>query len=129
MTNRAVVVARLAEWLLPFPEVRGLNLVIGKFLLRTFIYCQLYWKDQIKLKRGREWPILLFKLLWAYFKLYPIRICNSCSHYITTWAYGMIKYWVVSSITIIIHFLFGCSPSERKARCHVTAKKTIFRRI
>ena len=31
-----MVVAQLVEWLLPKPEVRGLNPVIGKLLYRTF---------------------------------------------------------------------------------------------
>ena len=33
-----VVVAQLVLWLLPTPEIRGLNPVIGKFLFRTFVY-------------------------------------------------------------------------------------------
>ena len=32
-----------------------------KFLLNND-YCQLYWKDENKEKRGREWPIFLKKL-------------------------------------------------------------------
>ena len=28
-----------------------------KIIYWTFIYCQLYWKDENKEKRGREWPI------------------------------------------------------------------------
>ena len=55
-TNRAVVVAQLVEQLLPTPKVRGSNPVIGK-IYWTSVYCQLYWKDENKLKRGREWPI------------------------------------------------------------------------
>ena len=37
----AVVVAQLVEWLL---------------LNRTYVDCQLYWKDEIKRKKGRKWP-------------------------------------------------------------------------
>ena len=48
--------AQLVERSLPNPEVRGSNPVIGK-IYWTFIYCQLYWKDENKEKRGREWPI------------------------------------------------------------------------
>ena len=51
-----MVVAQLVERLLPIPEVRGSNPVIGK-IYWTFVYCQLYWKDENKEKRGREWPI------------------------------------------------------------------------
>ena len=51
---------QLVERSLPIPEVRGLNPVIGKnlFIYWTFVYCQLYWKDENKEKRGWEWPIL-----------------------------------------------------------------------
>ena len=53
----AVVVAQLVEQLLPKPEVRGSNPVMGK-MYWTFIYCQLYLKDENKEKRGRDWPII-----------------------------------------------------------------------
>ena len=51
----AVVVAQLVEQLLPTPEVRGSNPVIGKLLYPTFI-CLLstVLKRQNKEKRGRE---------------------------------------------------------------------------
>ena len=52
-----VVVAQLVEWLLPILEVRSSNPVIGK-IEWTLVYCELYWKDKNKEKRGREWPIL-----------------------------------------------------------------------
>ena len=52
----AVVLAQLVEQSLPTPEVRSSNPVIGK-IYWTFVYCQLYWKDENKEKRGREWPI------------------------------------------------------------------------
>ena len=42
-----MVVAQLLEW----SEIRGLNPVISKRLHRTFIYCQLYWKDENNEKR------------------------------------------------------------------------------
>ena len=38
----AGVVTQLVERLLPTPEVRGSNPVIGKLLYETFVYCQLY---------------------------------------------------------------------------------------
>ena len=56
----AVVVAQLLKRSLPIPEVHGSNPAIGK-IYWTFVYCQLYWKDENKEKRGREWPI--FKTL------------------------------------------------------------------
>ena len=52
--NWAVVVAQLVERLLPIPEVRGSNPVIGKnlFIYWTFVYCQLsIEKTKIKKKR------------------------------------------------------------------------------
>ena len=55
-----VVVAQLVERSLPIPKVCGSNPVIGK-IYWTFIYCQLYWKDENKEKRGREWPIFFKK--------------------------------------------------------------------
>ena len=52
---REVVVAQLVERLLPIPEVRGSNPVIGKNLYRTFtVNCI---EKTRKRKRGREWPI------------------------------------------------------------------------
>ena len=35
---RVVTVAQLAERLLPTPEVNGSNPIIGKFLIRTFLF-------------------------------------------------------------------------------------------
>ena len=46
----AVVVAQLVERSLPIPEVRGSNPVIGK-IYWTFVYCQLYWKEENKEKK------------------------------------------------------------------------------
>ena len=52
MTNicitMAVVVAQLTEWLLPTPEVRSLNQVIGKLLTNIYL---LYRKYELKEKR------------------------------------------------------------------------------
>ena len=54
---RGVVVAQLVEWLLPTPEVGGSNPVNWKFLYRhLFVYCQLYWKDEIKEKEEGTGP-------------------------------------------------------------------------
>ena len=49
--------AQLAEWLLPTPEVRGSNPVIGKMYIK---HCLLSTglKRQKCRKRGREWTIL-----------------------------------------------------------------------
>ena len=38
-----------------------------KLLYWTFVYSQLYWKDENKEKRGREWPI--FKHIQQLFPL------------------------------------------------------------
>ena len=57
----AVVVAQLVERSLPILEVRGSNPAIDK-IYWTLVYSQLYWKDENKDKRGREWPIFLKKL-------------------------------------------------------------------
>ena len=53
----AVVVAQLVEWSLPTREVGRSNPGIGKKLSWIFVYCQLYWKDENKEKRGVDWPI------------------------------------------------------------------------
>ena len=55
--------AQLVERLLPIPEVRDLNPVIGKNLLisNICILSTVYWKDENKRKRGREWPIFFKK--------------------------------------------------------------------
>ena len=47
----AVFVAQLAEHLLSTTEVHSLNPVIGGFLYRTIIYCQLYLNEK---KRKKE---------------------------------------------------------------------------
>ena len=47
----AVVVAQLVERLLLILEVRSSNPVIGKNLYWTFVYYQLYWKDEKNKKR------------------------------------------------------------------------------
>ena len=52
----ANVVAQLVQQALVTPEVCSSNPVIVKLLHRTFVYCQLNWKDDNKRKRGREWP-------------------------------------------------------------------------
>ena len=52
-----VVVAQLVEWSLAKPKVRSSNSVIGKLLCRTFVYCQLYWKDKHKEKEARKGPL------------------------------------------------------------------------
>ena len=54
--NWDVVMAELAEQYLPCPQVHGSIPVIGEFLLGTFIYCQLYWKDK-KRRKSRQLPI------------------------------------------------------------------------
>ena len=47
----------MAEWFLPMPEVRSWIQSLANLFYRTFMYCQLYWKDKKKEKRGQEWPI------------------------------------------------------------------------
>ena len=42
----AAVVTQLAEQSLPTPEVHSLDLLVGEFLCRAFVYCQLYRKDE-----------------------------------------------------------------------------------
>ena len=54
----SMVVAHLVERLLPIPEICSSNPVIGKKLYPTFVYCQLYWKDE---KREKEAENGLFK--------------------------------------------------------------------
>ena len=54
--SRAVVVAQVVEQSLLISKVRGSNPVIGK-IYWAFVYCQLYWKDENKEKRGPEWHI------------------------------------------------------------------------
>ena len=52
-------VAQLVERSLLIPEIRGSNPVIGKklFILNICFLSTVYWKDENKEKRGREWPI------------------------------------------------------------------------
>ena len=50
-----MVGAQLVERLLPIPEVRGSNPVIGKIVL-NIVYCQLYWKDENKEKEAGNGP-------------------------------------------------------------------------
>ena len=52
-----VVVAQLVERSLSIPEVRGSTPVIGK-IYWTFVYCQLYWKDENKEKEAGNGPLL-----------------------------------------------------------------------
>ena len=59
--NWDVVMAELAEQSLPSPQVHGSIPVIGEFLLGTFIYCQLYWKDKNKEERAGNCPLKMNK--------------------------------------------------------------------
>ena len=45
----------------PTPEVHGSNPVISKLLYGTFVYCQLYWKDENKQKEAGNGPFLFLK--------------------------------------------------------------------
>ena len=69
-------VAQLVERSLPIPEVRGSNPVIGKNLFKWNI-CLLstvYWNDESKEKRGREWPNFFLKKTNS-----PnVNVCNNC---------------------------------------------------
>ena len=50
LQTRAVVVSQLVKRSLTTPEVCSSNPVIDKLLYTTFVYCQLYWKDENKEK-------------------------------------------------------------------------------
>ena len=54
----AVVVAQLVEQLLPIPEVRSSNPVIGKnlFILNICLLSTVYWKDENKEKEAGDGP-------------------------------------------------------------------------
>ena len=52
----AEVVAQFVDRLLLTPEVHSSNLVIGKLLYRTFVYCLLYWKNKDKEKEAVNGP-------------------------------------------------------------------------
>ena len=83
---QAVVVVQLVERTLPIPEVHALNPVISKLLYGTFVYCQLYWKDENKEKEAGNGPLFfkkkfpsrtvhnnywLLALLYFYYCLWP----------------------------------------------------------
>ena len=57
----AVVVAQLAERLLPTPEVCGSNPVISKKFHRTIVYNQLHWKHENKEKEAVNGPFFKWK--------------------------------------------------------------------
>ena len=55
--RQALVVARVVEWLLPIPEIRGLNPVIGKhYSMYTVL------RRQKLRKRGLDWPNSIIRL-------------------------------------------------------------------
>ena len=58
-----MVVAKLVERLLPIPEVRGLNPVIGKnlFILNIRLLSTVDWKDENKEKEARDGPLYFKK--------------------------------------------------------------------
>ena len=60
-----VVVAQLVERLLPIPEVRSSNPVIGKNLLNICLLSTVYWKDEKK-KKKRPGMAHLKKILLSY---------------------------------------------------------------
>ena len=53
----AAVVAQLVEWLLPIPEVCGLNPVVNKNLYWTFTVNWI-WKDKNREKEARNGPVI-----------------------------------------------------------------------
>ena len=56
--RRSEFVAQSVERLLPTPEVRGSNPVIGELLFRTFVYRLTTALIRRKYeKRGREWTV------------------------------------------------------------------------
>ena len=61
-----VVVAQLVELSFPVPEVHGSNPNTAKLGYRTFVYCQLYWKDKNKAKEAVNWPFLNKLLNWLF---------------------------------------------------------------
>ena len=67
----AVFVAQLLEQLLLTPKIRGSNPVTRKFdlLLTVFKLC---WKDDSKLKTGREWPVSSIIVVWIAFTELPL---------------------------------------------------------
>ena len=73
-----VVVAQLVERSLSIPEVRGSNPVIGK-IYWTFVYCQLYWKDENKEKEAGNGP---FKK--NYGELFQRKVLSADKCYSTT---------------------------------------------
>ena len=52
----AVVLALLVQQSLPTPEIRGSTPVIANFILQSTVLNNLYRKDKIKKKIGRERP-------------------------------------------------------------------------
>ena len=82
----AVVLAQLAEYLLPIPEVRNSNPVSGDFLYRTFIYCQLYWKENVLKRKKSPGPL---KKRW-------------CTTYYTFYSFGAISYLMMLKAELII---------------------------
>ena len=85
----AGVVTQLVERLLPTPEVRGSNPVIGKLLYETFVYCQLYWKDENKEKEAGNGPFFEKEILYVFtglclpkwcFVAVNVRVQNIDSH-------------------------------------------------
>ena len=58
----AVVVAELVERLLPIPEVRGSNPVIGKIYIEHLFIFNCVEGTKFR-KRGRKWPVFYKKIL------------------------------------------------------------------
>ena len=58
--------SQLVELSPPTPEVRGGNAVVGKFLCRTFVYCQLYCIEKTKIEKKRPGMVHFLK-----------KVCNS----------------------------------------------------
>ena len=88
--GRAVVLAQLVERSLSTPEVQGSNTVVGKRLYRTFVYCELYWKDENKIKEPWSWSweeTNVPKVVssnpgtitgWTFFHIIYCKNCNVC---------------------------------------------------
>ena len=62
-----MVVAQLAKWLLPTKEVRKSNPVIGIFLYRTFVFCQLFGEEKSKEKEALNGPFKKYIIISLYF--------------------------------------------------------------
>ena len=85
------------------------NFYIG----RSFVNCQLYLKDDIKNKRGREWPVFFFKKNFCR--------CSSCNNiYFLVWhLLERVREWEmkIRSPSRIFFLLLLLRRRRRRRRC------------